>query len=76
MSKVYTNMPSDDLKMKIVRAREFIRNKESRNIRCPYCKHIAFVVFAGSTGYVETKCRKCKHEVLVDLISMRKMNRQ
>ncbi len=74
-ARVYTNMPAEDLMYKIKRAAENIRNKTSRNIRCPYCNHIALSVYSDSVGYIETKCTKCKKPVLIDLISMRRMNR-
>lgn len=76
MQRVYTNIPNDELMAKIRKARDSIRNKTSRDIKCPLCKHTVFTVFADSSGYVETKCRKCKQPILVDLVSMRRMNRK
>lgn len=68
--------PSTEYKVKVQNAVETIRNKTSREIRCPYCKRIALVVYADSTGVVRTKCEKCKKEILVDLVSMRRINRR
>ncbi|MFI3175477.1 MAG: hypothetical protein R3Y53_09825 [Bacillota bacterium] len=75
MGKIFTNVPPAELQKKIRNARESIRNKASREIQCPYCKRIVFSVFADSTGYIEVKCSKCKTEVLVDVVNMRRMNR-
>lgn len=75
MNKVITNAPSDELLMKIQCARECIRNKTRREIRCPYCKRIACIVYADSTGYIETKCEKCKQTIIIDLINMRKLKK-
>lgn len=76
MARIFTDIPNDELMEKIVKARNNIRNKESREIKCPYCKRIAFTVYADSSGYVQTKCDKCKKNILVDLVSMRRMNRK
>ncbi len=76
MAKIFTNIPNDELMAKIIKARDNIRNKTSRDIKCPHCKHTVFSVYADSTGYIETKCRKCKQPVLIDLVSMRRMNRK
>ena len=43
--------------------------KTSRIMRCPHC---TFEVFAGTVGYVKTKCGKCKNEITFDLVSMRR----
>lgn len=75
MPKIFTNMPSDELQVKIRTARENIKHKTSRQIRCPYCKRIAFTVFTDSKGYIEIKCEKCKQLILIDLVSMRTINR-
>lgn len=46
--------------------------KKSRIMRCPHCGHRTFEVFAGTVGYVKTKCGKCKNEITFDLVSMRR----
>ncbi len=71
MARIFTNIPDDELMAKIKKATENIRNKVSRDIRCPYCKRVAFVVYSDSQGYVQTKCNKCKQDILVDLVAMR-----
>ncbi len=76
MGKVFTNIPNDELMAKIIEARDNIRNKTSRDIKCPHCQHTVFTVFADSIGYIEVKCSKCKQPILIDLVSMRRMNRK
>ena len=73
MRKAITSDPSEDMLHKIRNARLAIMSKSKRDIKCPYCQHTAFVVFADATGFVETKCKKCKQEVIVDLVSMRRI---
>ena len=44
-----------------------------KDVRCPYCKHKAFVLYYNPNSpsergsYVEQKCDKCKREVIYDL---------
>jgi phage FluMu protein Com len=57
--------------LKAVRTTSTMR---SRSMLCPYCGHKAFTVYEGTTGYVETKCNKCKHVVSFNLVSMRRVN--
>lgn len=72
MGRIFTNIPNDELMAKIQRATDNIRNNVSREIRCHYCKRIAGEVFENSTGYIKIKCCKCKQDILVDLIAMRR----
>ena len=74
MAKPFMHEPSDEMMKKIKQAREQIISQCNRNIRCPYCYHIALVVYADTTGFVKTKCAKCKSEIVVDLINMRRIN--
>ncbi len=76
MPRTFEGVPSDELSRKIAIATNNIRNKTSRQIRCHYCKRIAFEVYADSTGYIETKCSKCGKPILIDLVSMRRMRRK
>ncbi len=73
MSRVMVHEPADDLRQKIIMARNSIINREKREIKCPYCNHVVIRVYNDSTGFIECKCKKCKTDVLVDLVSMRKM---
>ena len=45
----------------------------ARKVTCPYCGHRVFSVYEGTTGYLETKCCKCKHIVSFNLASMRRV---
>lgn len=49
--------------------------KRSRAVLCPHCGHKVFTVFEGTTGYIETKCSKCKEIVPYNLVSMRRVRR-
>ncbi len=65
--------PNEELKRKIQDARNFIINKEKRDIKCHNCEHVILVAYTGSVGCVEIKCKKCGHKNIVDLINMRKL---
>ncbi|MFI3238874.1 MAG: hypothetical protein R3Y47_12755 [Lachnospiraceae bacterium] len=72
MGKVRTKEPSDEMMEKIRRARNMIASKAKRIIKCPYCEHSVLVVFSDSKGCVQTKCAKCKTELLIDVANMRR----
>lgn len=55
--------------LKAVRTTSTMR---SRAIVCPYCGHKMFTVYEGSTGYIQTKCSKCKKISPINLVSMRR----
>lgn len=76
MNNMVATNPNIDIMAKIQRARKIINSKPKRNIKCPYCQHTALIVYADTTGYVETKCKKCKQHVLIDLVNMRRMNKK
>lgn len=48
----------------------------SRTAVCPFCGHKLFSVYEGTTGYIETKCSKCKQIVPFNLVSMRRTSRR
>ncbi len=73
MGKCITFDPCEELQEKIRRAREAVATKARRTIRCPYCRHNAIVVFADATGYVQTKCAKCRTELVIDVVNMRRI---
>ena len=58
--------------LKAVRTTSAMR---SRAIVCPYCGHKMFTVYEGSTGYIQTKCSKCKKISPLNLVSMRRVRR-
>ena len=47
----------------------------SRSVVCPYCGHKLFTVYEGTTGYIQTKCNKCKKISPINLVSMRRVRR-
>ena len=58
MSKatIHVQEPSEEMKQKIVRARQAIATQKSRFLKCPYCQHKAISVFDDTRGHVEAKC--------------------
>ncbi len=64
--------PSDELRQKIVRAREAIAAQKTRFLVCPYCRHKAAAVYEDTRGHVETKCAKCGRTTVFDVMSMRR----
>ena len=73
---VYTKMPSEELQQKIAKAREAIVNQEPRFLKCPYCQRNSFIVFGDTRGHVQSKCSKCGHTTVFDVLSMRRVKPQ
>lgn len=48
----------------------------SRPVECPFCGDKMFTVYEGTTGYIQTKCSKCKKIVPFNLVSMRRTSRR
>lgn len=72
-ANVRVSEPSPDLQLKIQKAVEAVRDQKSRNIKCPYCKHTAFIVFEDSRGHIQNKCSKCGREIIFNVICMRRV---
>lgn len=70
-----SNEPSTEMLIKMIRAKDETSNMEKRTVRCPYCQHSALIVYADARGHVQTKCKNCGHEVLFDVVSMRRIKR-
>ncbi len=70
--KVVPRDPSPEMQAKIRRAVEAVRNQPRRVIKCPYCSHSGLIVFADATGHVQTKCKLCDREVILDVVNMRR----
>ncbi len=68
-------IPTAELLAKISMARQATNNQAQRQIKCPYCKHTAFIVFEDTRGHVQTKCKSCGREVVFDVLSMRRIKR-
>lgn len=45
-------------------------------VACPFCGHKLFSVYEGTTGFIETKCSKCKKIIPFNLVSMRRTGRR
>ena len=39
-----------------------------RILKCHFCDHKAIVVFEGSQGYVQTKCKRCSNEAIYNVV--------
>ena len=70
---IYPFEPPPELTEKIKRARNAIANQEPRYLKCPYCKHNAFAVYGDTQGHVQSKCSKCGHITVFDVLSMRRV---
>lgn len=64
--------PSGELMSRIRTARDAIQDQKRRALKCPYCQHNTIIVFEDTRGHVQTKCKHCGHEVVFDVLNMRK----
>ena len=51
--------PSEEMILKIRRARNAIANQKHRMVKCPYCLHNTIIVFEDTRGHVQAKCNRC-----------------
>ena len=65
--------PSEEMILKIRRARNAIANQKHRMVKCPYCLHNTIIVFEDTRGHVQDKCNRCGNETVFDVLSMRRM---
>ena len=72
MRPVRIQEPTVELQTKIIRARKAIANQKPRYIKCPYCHHNSIIVFEDTVGHVQTKCKRCGHETVFDVLNMRR----
>lgn len=70
---VYTSMPPEELQQKIALARKAIANQEPRYVKCPYCQRNSFAVYGDTSGHIQSKCSKCGHITVFDVLSMRRV---
>lgn len=66
---------SPEKMQEMLKAIKCTSSMRSRTIRCPNCGHRTFEVYEGTTGYLKTKCGKCKQEITFNLVSMRRVRR-
>lgn len=64
--------PSAEMLVKIRMARNAIASQKPRMVKCPYCKHNSIIVFEGTRGHVQAKCKACGRETVFDVLSMRR----
>lgn len=67
--------PSQEMVIKIQRARNAIASQTPRAIRCPYCKQNSIIVFEDTRGHVQAKCKRCGHETVFNVMEMRRIRR-
>lgn len=72
MNKCYVQPLSDEMMYKVLSAIEAVASQRQRVIRCPYCRHSAIIVFEDARGHIQTKCNRCKRDVVIDVVSMRR----
>lgn len=65
--------PSLEMQEKIKRARRAIASQKMRTVKCPYCQHNTIIVFEDTRGHVQAKCKRCGHETVFDVLSMRRL---
>ena len=70
---VYTTMPPEELRRKIIMARKAISGQKPRFIKCPYCKRNMFAVYGDTSGHIQSKCSKCGYVTVYDVLNMRRV---
>jgi DNA-directed RNA polymerase subunit RPC12/RpoP len=58
---------------KIRGAHDAAQGLEEKVLRCPYCNHRVADKFQGAAGQIRAKCSGCKREVIIDLVSWRRV---
>lgn len=64
--------PSPEILAQIRRAETAVAGQKSRKLLCPYCHHCALIVYEGTHGYIQAKCKVCGRETV---FSTRKVRR-
>lgn len=64
--------PSQELILKVRKARAAVASQKHRIIRCPYCKNKTIVVYEDTRGHVQAKCKHCGSETVYNVLSMRR----
>ncbi len=41
---------------------------ERKAIKYPCCKHKTIIVFNDTKGHIQVKCRKCKREIMMNIV--------
>ena len=71
-TRIRETRPSEEMLLKIRRARDAIANQKPRMVKCPYCLHNTIVVFEDTRGHVQAKCKRCGTETVFNVMSMRR----
>lgn len=67
--------PTPQMLAKIRKAELDVVGHGQRNIVCPYCRRRAIVAFDDARGHIQTRCKNCGREVILDLVNMRRARR-
>lgn len=73
---VFTMDPGEDMRRKILRAREAVASQRQRFLLCPYCRHKAVAVFDDTRGHLQAKCSKCGKTTTYNTLDMRRTERR
>lgn len=63
--------PSEEMQIKIIRAKDAIASQKPRTVRCPYCRHNSIIVFEDTRGHVQTKAIKTIKGKISDIGKMK-----
>lgn len=72
MNKTMLRQPTAEMLIKIQNAMNAVAKQKERKVRCPACLHNTIIVFEDTRGHVKTKCNRCKSEVVIDVLNMRR----
>ncbi len=65
--------PPDELRLRIIKARQDISSQNRRFLYCPYCRHKMLAVFEDTRGHVETKCIRCGRTTAYNVLDTRRI---
>ena len=61
-----------DVEAKLTVCAEEAKGLTMREIRCPYCGFVITRVFSDVSGHYLARCRKCKHEFILNFAYFRR----
>lgn len=77
VSKYRINKPlAVDIQRKLILSQKESATLERRDLNCPYCGFLLDRIFSDATGHRESKCQKCKREIIINMAYFRKVKRR
>jgi len=64
---------TEELLAKIRKAQDASDGLSSKILRCPYDNHRIADSYSGASGQIRAKCSVCGREIVIDLVSWRKV---